>query len=308
MGLPLLRTRFWIPVFRGMPAALFFCGCFFNDPALELEPACGSAALARLSAPDHFKVPRGHILESFGSFGCVSCPGAEARLLPYIHPELNSPGYNPRLIIVNYHVKFGSIDDPWVTSATQARYDQSFANSLPQVTLDGSNSRFGIRETDVNFQQGQYDSLIHRLAGQDSLAYLDLKLDTASLAYDTVDQKMRLRFTVLNRDTVLQGALSFRVLAVKNIPVTHPIYPDNPWEVIVAETTDRDTTGCPLVAGVLPPLTARSFAVSLNLPSESGKKPIPSTLENPRDYAFVIIAKDGQGVVRNAVSHKYRPR
>ena len=310
MDHPLLNSRRCgrrIPFF-GLLSFLSLSGCsLFNDPSLELEPACGQVTLTPLSAAEHVKVSRKHILESFGSFGCVSCPGAESRLLPYIHPELNSPGYNPDLIVVNYHVKFGSIDDPWVTSATQARYDQSFANSLPQVTLDGSNAPFGIRETDVSFQQGQYDSLVRRIGRQDSLTYVDLKLDTNSLSYDTLAQKLRLRFTVFNRDNKTQGQLAFRVLAVKNLSVTFSYYPNNPWEVIVAETADRDTSGCPLAIGGLPPLTSRSFVMALDLASESRKKPPPANAENPKNYAVVVIAKGSSGIIQNVVAFHYRP-
>ncbi len=294
------------PFLIAIPFAFLSCNPF-GDPSLELDPALSDSTLAVLADSEHFQVVRRHILESFGSFGCVSCPDAEAKLLPYFHPELNSPGYNPNLVVVTYHVKFGTLNDPWVTSATQARYDQSFANSLPQATMDGSNAQFGIRETDVRYKLGEYDSLVYRLRILPPLTYLDLRLDTIGSAYDSITGVMIVRFAVLNRDTVSQGPLSFRVLAVKNLSVKSPFYPI-PWEVIVAETTDRDSSGRSLIAGGLPPLTAKSFTAALTLPPESGKNPPPPNPENPADYALIVVAKNGQGIVQNVVFLKYGPK
>ncbi len=300
---PLLKTV------AGLAAVVLWSGCqLFNDPYLELDPArLHDSTLTVLPDSQSFEVARMHVLESFGSFGCTNCPDAESKLLPYIYPSLGSPGYNPRLTIVNYHVKFGTVNDPWVTAGTQARYDQSFANSLPQVTMDGSNSQFGIRETDARYDEGEYDSLVSRLNRLDSLTWLDLGIDTANLSYDSATRDMSFRFTVSNRDTIAQGALSFRVLAVKNLPVTIPIYPD-PWDVIVVETTDKDASGSQMVLSGLSKLTAKTYSIVLNLPAEASNQGNPLGVEDPGSYAIVIFVKNSAGVVQNAVSYQYHPQ
>ena len=309
MDHPLLKSRrgFWIPAFAGMTALVLIGGCLtFNDPNLELDPArIGDLTLTPLIAAEHYKVQRKFILESFGSFGCTNCPDAEGHLLPYIRADLNSPLYNHRLVVVNYHVNFGAAKDPWITAGTQVRYDQSFANSLPQVTLNGSNTAFGIRETDVRYPQGEYDSLVARLRRLDSMTYLDLRLN--AVAYDSLSHKMNVRFTVFNRDSIAQSALSFHVLVVKNLPVKIPLYPNNNWEAIVSETSDKDASGKAMVLKSLAGLNSKTYSASLAITPEASDQTNPLGLENPRDYAVVVVAKNGDGVVQNVASYRYHP-
>ncbi len=282
-------------------------GCqIINDPRTEFDPARRDSTLAVLPDSDNTPVARNHILESFGSFGCVSCPDAEAKLAPYIYPGLNFAGYNPHLVVVNYHVKFGSINDPWVTPATQARYDQSFANSLPQVTLDGSNAPFGIPEVDVNYNQGQYDSLIARLKTQDSLTYLALRIDTAGAVYDSATQALNFSFTVANRSRDTSGVLVFSALAVKNLPAFIPIYAQ-PWEVIVAQTTKVDSGGQAMTLNALLPLTAKTFFVSLSIAPEAAKQVGSSPVENPVNYALIVFVENSEGLVQNVAFRQYQP-
>jgi len=113
----------------GVTAAFLCAGCsHFDDPLQELDPALRDSTLTALPASARGSVPRLHLLESFGSFGCVSCPEAESRLSPYIHASAAARN----LIVVNYHVKFGSITDPWITPATQAWNDAKGYVSLPR--------------------------------------------------------------------------------------------------------------------------------------------------------------------------------
>ncbi len=278
----------------------------FDDPSLEWDPTQNDSTLMALKTQEHYPVARKSILESFGSFGCVSCAYAEALLIPYINAELNAPGYNPNLIVVIYHIKFGTIQDPWVTAATQARYDASFSSSLPQATLNGSNAPYGIRETGVRYDQGEYDSLVYRIRNLAPLTYLDLLLDTVASTFDSTTGNRLVRFTVYNRDTVSRSALAFSVMAVKNRSVKFPLNP-KPWEAIVAETTDKDIAGKPMTVTGLPPLTAKTFTAKLILGLESIKNPPPPDPENPADYGLVVVAKDGQGLVQNVVFSQYQP-
>lgn len=295
-------------IFSGAALSMAVLSCrTFDDPLLEFDPSQNDSTLFFLADSEQYPVIRKNIFESFGSFGCVSCAYAEALLLPYVHPERNSPGYNPNLMVVVYHVKFGTIGDPWVTEATQARYDQNFSNSLPQSTLNGSNTPFGIRETGVRYDQGEYDSLMYRTRILDPLTTLDLRLDTAASVYDSATRIQVVRFTVFNRDTVSRSALSFRVLAVKNRPVKFSLNPD-PWEIIVAETTERDTSGQLMTVGGFPPLSAKTFVANFTLIPEFEKNPPPPNPENPKDYALIVVAKDQRGIVQNVASFKYKPQ
>jgi hypothetical protein len=313
MDHPLLKKRY-----RGLraagTAAVFFavtgllCSCIpFDDPLEEIDPALiHDSSFVYLPAAENFPVARGHILESFGAYACSNCPGAEAKLEPYLDSAL--PGHVPRLVIVNYHVNFpGAPADPWITSATQARNDQFGFTSLPQVKMNGANAPYGIREKEVRYAQGEYDSLIRRLRIEDTLTWLDLRLDTAASRYDSASRRMNVRFTAYNRGLTAQPALSFRVLAVKNKAVVIPIYPNHPWGVIVAETTEQDSAGSLMVLSAMPPLTAKSYRVQLQIPLETERNPAPAIPENPAHYAIVLFAKDATGKVKNVVSWRFSP-
>jgi hypothetical protein len=312
MDHPLLRKR--IRGLRAAPIALraavlfavpwLLCACIpFDDPLEEIDPAL---IFDYLTAAENFPVARGHILESFGAYGCASCPDAEGRLSPYLDEA--SPAHNPRLFIVNYHVAFPStLEDPWITAGTQARHDAFGFTSLPQVKLNGSNAPYGIREKDVRFAQGEYDSLIRRARRVDSLTYIDFRIDTAASGYDSAARRMEVRFTVLNRATSAQGALSFRVLAVKNRSVTIPILPNHPWEVIVAETTERDTMAALMALSGMPALSAKTWVARLQIPLESERDPAPSDPENPAGYALIVFAKNAAGVVLSASGWRFSP-
>lgn len=288
------------------------CGCtLFDDPLQELDPALRDSTLIALPASERHPVVRKHILESFGSYGCVSCPAAETKLLPYIHPDVGGPAYDPALVVVNYHVKFGSIADPWVTPAIQAWNDKQGYVSLPQAVMDGSNAPFGIREKDVAFQSGEYDSLVARVKrsqSADSLAWLDLRIDTAGIVYDTAAGRIRFAFQARNLDTAALGPLEFRALVVKNKPALIPIYP-TPWEVIVRELTDTDASGNKLAVAGLKTLTAKSFSLDLAVPSENGKhlRPAPLGPETLPDYALIVLAEDRNGLVLNVTAFRYGP-
>jgi hypothetical protein len=286
---------------------LFQGGCgLFDDPLLELDPALRDSTLSALPASEHRKVARGHILESFGSYGCVSCPEAETRLAPYIH---GGPGYNPALVVINYHVKFGSIPDPWVTPAIQAWSDGKGYVSLPQAVMNGSNAPYGIREKDVAFKAGEYDSLVARLGRTDPETWLGLRIDTAGIAYDTSAGRIRFRFEVRNQDVSAMESMEFRVLVVKNKPAIIPIYP-SPWEVIVMETSETDAAGAKLALAGLPALTAKTFSMELSVPSEKAKhvRPPPLGAETLPDYALIVVAQDRNGLVLNVSAHQYGPK
>lgn len=293
-------------------AALFAfaaTGCLFDDALVELDPATllDDGSLDTLDAAQNVRVARQHVLESFGAYACPSCPDAEERLSTYMHAAPGSAAYSPNLIVVNYHVAFpGTLTDPWITPATQARHDQFGFTSLPQVKLNGSNAPYGIREKDVRYLQGEYDSLIRRRVRVDSLAWLDLRIDTSH--YDSATQRLTTTFTVLNRSTSLRSALTFRVLAVKNKSVTVFVAPNHPWEAIVTETTDRDSSGAALSVQGLPGLRSKTFTLSMSIPPENTRTPTPAVLENPADYAIVVFARNTQGIVENAAARGYAPQ
>jgi hypothetical protein len=302
MDIPLLKTRARHALLAS--GLLLAAGCLFDDPLEELDP---NAVFVALEPGDSLPVARGHILESFGAYACASCPDAEGRLRPYIHPELNSPRYRSDLVVVNYHVAFpGTLTDPWITPGTQARNDQLGFTSLPQVKMNGSNAPYGIREKGVLYAQGEYDSLVSRIGQVDSLTYLALRVDTAH--YDSGSRRMTIRFTVSNRDSAAREGLSFRVLAVKNLSVVIPILPNHPWEVIVAEITDRDAAGNSLVASRIPGRHARSWVTAVSLGPESEKSPPPPNPENPGDYGIVALVLDASGVVLNVATYHFNPQ
>lgn len=313
MDHPLLRNR--LGGLRAAPAAavlfavpLLLASCIpFDDPVEEIDPALiHDSSFVYLPPAESFQVARGHILESFGAYGCNNCPVAEAKLEPYLDPDF--PGHNPRLVIVNYHVNFPDPPtDPWITPGTQARNDQFGFISLPQVKMNGLNAPYGIREKEVRYAQGEYDSLIRRLRLEDSLTWLDFALDTAASRYDSVSRRLEVRFTVFNRAVTAQPALSFRVLAVKNRPVVIPNYPNHPWEVIVAGTTEQDSSGALMALSRMPALTAKSYGARLQIPLETERDPAPAIPENPAGYAIVLFAKDATGSVKTVFSWRFSP-
>jgi hypothetical protein len=289
-------------------AAFLVAACTpFDDPVLEIDPALvRDSSLVDLPSSEGFSVTRRYLLESFGAYGCASCPDAEGRLAPYL--DSASPAHNPNLVIVNYHVNFtSSLTDPWITAGTQARHDAFGFTSLPQVKLNGANAPYGIREKDVRFAQGEYDSLIRRLRFEDTLTTLDFRLDTAGSVYDSAARRWEVRFTVLNRSLTARAGLTLRVLAVKNKAVVIPTLPNHPWEVIVAETTERDSSGALMSLAAMPPLTAKSYVVHLPIPPESERQPAPSVIESPANYALVIFAKNATGIIQNVFSWHFSP-
>ena len=297
-----------------LPAFLFVAlmgleGCsLFDDAVEELDPALRDSSLTLLSTSEQHPVVRYNLLESYGSFGCVSCPEAESRLSPYMHPELGNPAYNPRLVIVNYHVKFGSISDPWITPTVQSLHDALGYVSLPQAVMNGSNATYAIREKDVAFKIGEYDSLVARVGRTDSTAWLELVLDTNQIEYDSTANQIRFSFTARNHRSTALGSMDFRVLAVKNQSVRIPIYP-SAWEAIVIEATQVDKFGNPLQLAGLSSLTAKTFPVALKVPQEAPKHVLPPPLgpEKLDHYAIVVVARDAQGKVLNLAFIKYRP-
>lgn len=286
--------------------ALVVAGCLFHDPLEELDPATlDGAGLDTLAPSESFRVARGNLFESFGAFACANCPGAEAKLSPYLHAAPGSSFYIPRLVIVNYHVAFpGTLTDPWVTAAAQARYDRLGFSGLPQATLNGSNAPYGIREKNVLYAQGEYDSLLARLGRQDTLTWLDLVVDTS--AYDSVARRLTVRFTAFNRAAAARGALAFQVLAVKNGSFSY-YYPSHQWETVVAETTERDSAGAPMTLPGMAGLRSKSWRATLEIPLESERSPAPTPLEYPGNYAVVVVARNGQGVVQNVAVRDYAP-
>ena len=285
-------------------AALAACSPF-DDSLAELDPALRDSTLTALPASARGLVPRLHLLESFGSYGCVSCPEAESHLSPYIHAATA----DRRIVVVNYHVKFGSIPDPWTTPATQAWNDAKGYVSLPQAVMDGANAPYGMREKDVAFKDGEYDTLAARARRADSAADLELRIDTAGIAYDTVSGRIRLAFQARNLGSAPAGPLAFRVLAVKNRPAIIPIYP-TPWEVIVAQLATEAADGSPLALSSLAPLTAKTFSVELAIGPETAKhvRPPPLGPETIADYGIVVAAQGRNGSILNVSAWKYAPR
>jgi hypothetical protein len=308
MDLPLLNNPRAIPMKALVIGVVaLFAGCLFNDPLEELDPATlENSAFDTLASSENFSVARSHLLESFGAYACSYCPEAEARLSPYTQAGSTAPGYNPRLVVVNYHVAFpGTLVDPWITAGTQARYNALAFSGLPQVKMNGSNARYGIREKNVLYVQGEYDSLVSRLRFDDSLTALDLRIDTTR--YDSATRRLTVRFTLLNRSTAARGALSLRLLVVKNRSVVIPTLPSHAWEVIVAETTDKDSSGADLALPGMAGLRARTWVSTVTLKDETTLSPAPPNPENPEDYAVVVFVRDLKGIVQNVVSRQYVP-
>ncbi len=310
MDRQLLRSRPLRPAARlaagaalGIVAALAG-GCLFDDPVEQDPSLFEDASFDTLPASESYRVTRGHILESFGAFNCSKCPGAEEKLSRYLHPAVDPSVYNPNLVIVNYHVIFSGVTGTWVTPATQARYEQFGFVSLPQVKMNGANAPYGIRETDVPHLQGEYDTLIRRLDRLDSLSWIDLRVDTAG--YDSAAGRMTVAVTLLNRATDARGGVSVRVLAVKNRPTT--IQGSHPWEVIVAETSDADSSGAQMRLPGMAGLRAKTWVAAMDIPAESTRTPPTSSPENPADYAIVAFVRDAGGIVLNVASRNYAPQ
>lgn len=306
MDLPLLKSAMK-PALACVLPALIVSACLFNDPLQELDPAAlESAAFDTLPPSENFMVARGHILESFGAYACASCPDAEARLAPYTEAGSTAPGYNPRLVVVNYHVDFpGTLVDPWITAGTQARYNGFGFSGLPQVKMNGSNAPYGIREKNVLYAQGEYDTLVARLRRDDSLTALDLRIDT--MLYDSAARRMTVRYTLLNRSTAARGALSLRMIVVKNRAVVIPSLPTHPWEVIVAETTDKDSSGAALTLPGMAGLRSRTWVSTVTLKDETTLSPTPPNPENPEGYAVVVFVRNLNGIVQNVATRHYSP-
>lgn len=288
-------------------AALLLAACTpFDDPLLEIDPALvRDSSFTDLAPSESRRVARKHLLESFGAYGCPSCPDAEARLEPYLRPG-ETAAFHPGLVIVNYHVIFQGAVDPWITAGTQARYARYGFTGLPQVKMNGSNKPYGVRESEVRFQSGEYETLISRVPRDDS-TWIELRLDSAATFYDSVAQRWEVGLTLLNRAATAQGPFAVRVLAVKNKSVVIPSLPNHPWEVIVAEITDKDTSGAPLTLARMPSLSAKSWRARLAVGPETSRAPAPTQPENPRDYALVLFVENGAGLVQNVFSRNLNP-
>jgi hypothetical protein len=302
---PLLKRR--LAFGGGMLAAAMLASCtLFDDPILEIDPALvRDSSFTDLAASEGRRVARGHLLESFGAYGCPSCPDAEARLEPYLRAG-ETAAFHPGLVVVNYHVIFQGAVDPWVTAGTQARYARYGFTGLPQVKMDGSNKPFDIRESEVRFQNGEYETLISRVPRDDS-TWIDLRFDSAATFYDSLAQRWEVGLTVLNRASTAQGPFAVRVMAVKNRSVLIPGLPNHPWEVIVVETTDKDSSGAPMTLARMPSLSSKSWRARLTAGPESARSPAPPNPENPRDYALVLFIENGSGIVQNVISRNLNP-
>jgi hypothetical protein len=304
------RSPVTIRLVLASAALLWVTSCIrpFDDTLSELDPALIDSSLSPLPISEGRAAPRGHILESFGAFGCVSCPGAEARLSPYIHPELGAANYDSMIFIINYHVKFGTIRDPWVIPAAQAVNDRKGFTSLPQAVMDGSNAPYGIREKDVDFAQGEYDTLVARAHRLRDSAFLDLRLDTASWSYDSAAGRARFAFEAMNLSEEAAGPIAFRVLFVKNQSVAIPIYAHR-WEVIVTGVADQDSNGVIMAVAGLQARTAKRYGLSVALPSEAPNHvtPPPGGPENPGAYALLLVAENNTGGLLNVRAYRYHP-
>jgi hypothetical protein len=54
-------------------------------------------------------------------------------------------------------------------------------------------------------------------------------------------------------------------------------------------------------------LRSKSWIATLEIPLESERTPAPVPLENPSNYAVVVVARNGQGVVQNVATRNYAP-
>ena len=282
------------------------CSSVFDDPVLELNPN-RNERVSNLRPQDHYMVTKVDVLESFGAFGCVSCPEAEEELIPFYHP--GNSDFNPNLLVVNYHSPFNSpIKDNWVTPATESVYNLYGFTSLPQVILNGSNTFYGFQEKDLPFQE--YRSLLQKLKSSENESYLEIQIDTSSLVYGESAFTVEFDFDVLNRSLQPISGVTYRVLAVKNQPVTHPKWEGVSWEVIVTGVSSQDSKGQELAAPQLAALTRASYSVKISLPNEFDLHfpPLPvEDVEKIRGYALLVIAFGNNQKSLNAVAYQYNP-
>jgi len=309
-----------------IPIAFMFqhCSKFFDDPLQEFDPQRVGQQNIVLSSADHYAVKKINILETFGSYGCVNCPPAESTLSPYYSKELVSLGkYDSSLIVVTYHVKFGSDSDPWITPNTQTVYNAySYQTTLPEIRLNGSNSRYGFSENiAAQWKEGMMDTLLSRRTNFGSTTFIEIVIDSQSVTYDTSQFEIRFNVKILNRSLADLSNLSLRILAAKNRPVTFlddrrsPIKIYTYWEVVVLECIESDPNGNPFVINNLPALRGIEQSVRLILFDEKAKQ-IPSSrwwknisqLEPLSSYAIVVLIKNEQGIIENAAAHQYAPQ
>jgi len=302
---------------------LVSCGKILNEPLEEYNPSLRDTISQQDTTGNQSgkssTVRRVSILESFGSLNCSSCPEAEKKFVPYIHPELDTREvFNSNLVIVNYHVSFFSNDDDeWITTLSQNIYDKYSFISLPQVKLNGSNGNYGFTEKFVKYQE--YDNMLAALANdEDSLTFLKLAIDTTTLIIDSTQHTISFRFKVSNlHDSIPDSSLAFRVLIVKNYPVVFTGAIESPWEVIVVGGTETDKSGADLISAVIPPQLTQSFHVFITDLDEKNKHqgrggvtpgfPV-GKVETVYEYAILILAIDGiTGIIKNVISYNYDP-
>ena len=295
-------------IFISVFVFLFGCSRIFDDPVEELDP--GLKGAQEISLDRRLPVKRKHVVESFGAYGCSSCPDAERALVPYLFADSGKARVDSNLYIVNYHVKFSGFKDPWVTQGTQRIYDRYGYRSLPQVRLNGSNQPYGFRESDLPVVE--YNALIksrvqHLPESRHALEWVpqELKFDKSTSTYSVT-------FTYGNRDSVAVAGIGFRLLVVKNEPVYSP-YPGQenvPWEVIVVDVIEDDAEGVPLFITKLNAFYEKTFYLNFILSEDVGKylDRVPDGGPEPVEaYALLLLVFDTQGRILNAVDYQYRP-
>jgi len=301
-----------------------FCACklLFNDPVQELDPRIinPNDSLYPLPADTLNQVlaKKIHIVESFGSYGCVNCPDAEAILSPYFIQEVDTAGkYNPALVVINYHIKFSPTKDQWITANTQSVYDgYNYQNSLPELRADGSNSQYGFSENiGGQWKTGLIDSLLQKIKFADTLSRLRLSVDTSSISWDTTNFSIGFSFSAQNQDSGNINGLSFRIAISKNLPVRFDHNGSEVlWEAIVVEASEYDFSNNPLVINNLAALEKKTFSIKITVPDEAKNKVNSpswgtnlSEIEKITNYALIIIAKDQTGIVQNVLTYNYNP-
>jgi len=291
-------------------SAIIGCSKIFNDTVEELDP--NRLSQSKLDPDDKPQIIRKSILESFGNFGCVSCPEAELILSHYIHGSLSeSIEVDTNLIIVNYHSDFSSpLKDPWETSNVEKISDLYGFTSLPQIKLNGNNSQYGFREINVDIDT-EYHSLIKSRHGKVDAAAFKMSIDSGSIVYTDSSISFALRIENGSSDTLEN--LSLKILAVKNIPVYAP-YPgmqNVPWEVIVVDVLTKDVQNSDLFIPDLEGLSFVTFNILFQLPDESEKHlpaPPPEGIEGIKNYAIIVMASDLNGIVQNVLAYQYKPQ
>lgn len=284
------------------------CSVIFDDPIQELDPNLLLAS--ELDPEDKPRIIRKSILESFGNFGCVSCPEAEHILAQYLHGD-NSENIevDTNLIIVNYHSDFSSpLKDPWETTTVENVAKLYGFTSLPQIVLNGNNSQYGFSEKDVDFKS-EYHPLIQSQHMKLETITLKLSLNLQSLEYRFSRIFFELRIENWNADALEN--FSLKILAVKNRPVFAP-YPglqSVAWEVIVVEVLTIDMEGNELFIPKLDGLSSTSFDILFELPDETEKHlTLPENgIEGIENYAIIVVATDANGLVQNVLAYQYDP-